>query len=92
MVAGQDAGDATGCSACAPLLARPALSVGGVGIWTTTGVSRDLFLMVVPRNMLVARYTTLARVAQVRRQREVHDLDRIAPLTSTGQKGSPALT
>ncbi len=48
--------------------------------------------MVVPRNMLVARYTTLARVAQVRRQREVHDLDRIVPLTSTGQKGSPALT
>jgi hypothetical protein len=48
--------------------------------------------MDVPRNMLVTRYATLARLAQVRRQREVHDLDRIAPLTSTGQKGSPALT
>jgi hypothetical protein len=48
--------------------------------------------MGVPRNMLVAQYTILARVTQVRRQREVHDLDRIAPLTSTGQKGSPALT
>jgi hypothetical protein len=92
MLAGQNAGDATGCSACAPLLARPALSVGGVGIWTTTGVSGDLFLMGVPRNMLVTRYTTLARVAQVRRQREVHYLDRIVPLTATGQKGSPALT
>jgi hypothetical protein len=92
MLAGQDAGDATGCSACARLPARPALSVGGVGLGATTGVSGDLFLMGVPRNMLVARYTTLARVAQVRRQREVHDLDRIVPLTSTGQKGSPALT
>jgi hypothetical protein len=92
MVAGQDAGDATGCSACAPLPARPALSAGGVGLWATTGVSGDLLLMVVPRNMLVTRYSTLARVAQVHRQREVHDLDRVAPLTSTGQKGSPALT
>jgi hypothetical protein len=92
MLAGQDAGDATGCSACAPLPARPALSAGGVGLWATTGVSGDLFLMVVPRNMLVTRYSTLARVAQVHRQREVHDLDRVAPLTSTGQKGSPALT
>jgi hypothetical protein len=48
MVAGQDAGDATGCSACAPLPARPALSAGGVGLWATTGVSGDLLLMVVP--------------------------------------------
>jgi hypothetical protein len=61
-------------------------------MWTTTGVSGDLFLMVVPRNMLVARYTTLARVAQVRRRREGYCLDRTAPLTSIGQKGSPALT
>jgi hypothetical protein len=92
MLAGQDAGNATGCSACAPLPARPALSVGGVGLWATTGVSGDLFLMGVPRNRLVTRYTTLARVAQVHRQGEVHDLDRGAPLTSTAQKGSPALT
>jgi hypothetical protein len=48
--------------------------------------------MGVPRNMLVTRYTTLARVAQVHRRREVHDLDRVAPPTSTGQEGSPALT
>jgi hypothetical protein len=48
--------------------------------------------MVVPRNRLVARDATLARGAQVRRQREGYCLDRIAPLTSTGQKGSPALT
>jgi hypothetical protein len=61
-------------------------------MWTTTGVSGDLFLMVVPRNRLVARDATLARGAQVRRQREGYCLDRIAPLTSTGQKGSPALT
>jgi hypothetical protein len=92
MVAGPDAGDATGCSACAPLPARPALSVGGVGLWAITGVSGDLLLMGVPRNMLVARYTTLARVAQVRRRREGYCLDRTAPLTSIGQKGSPALT
>jgi hypothetical protein len=46
--------------------------------------------MVISRNMLVTRYTTLARVGQVHSQREVQD--RVAPLTSTGQKGSPALT
>ena len=69
-----------GCLAVAVLEGRPAQSLGCVGMRTNTGVSGDLLLMAVPRNMLDNMHADLAKVAEVHRQMESHYLERIANL------------
>ena len=71
-----------GCLAVAVLEGRPAQSLGCVGMRTNTGVSGDLLLMAVPRNMLDDMHAGLATVAEVHRQMESHYLGRIANLES----------
>ena len=45
-----------------------------------TGVSENLLLMVIPRNILATLTTSLPQMSEVHRQMEAHYMDRVANL------------
>ena len=73
-----------GCAAIPVALAqgRPAQSLGCVGMRTNTGVSGDLLLMAVPRNMLENMPAELEMLSQVHSRMEAHYRERIDKLSS----------
>ena len=73
-----------GCAAIPVALSqgRPAQSLGCVGMRTNTGVSGDLLLMAVPRNMLENMPAELEILSQVHGRMEAHYRERIDKVSS----------